>query len=105
MCIRDSDYALRPGMLLTVALETRQRRSLAVPEQALVPRGEHQYVYVLTDGDTPSRREVRIGGRKPGVAEVLDGLRAGETIVTEGADLLHPGARAQVTRTDPAPGS
>jgi len=103
--IANPDHALHPGMLLTVALETRRRRSLAIPEQALVPRGEHQYVYVLEDGDTPSRREVTIGGRKPGLAEVLDGLREGETIVTEGADLLHPGARAQVTRTDPAPGA
>ncbi|MCH2171348.1 efflux RND transporter periplasmic adaptor subunit [Myxococcota bacterium] len=101
--IPNPDHALRPGMLLTVVLETHPRKSLAVPEQALVPRGEHQYVHTLDDDGAAHRLEVTIGSRRPGLVEIRSGLTGTEIVISEGADLLHPGSRAKVVRSDPAP--
>lgn len=63
---------------------------LGQPSQALlVDRGTFyqssggKYVYVLSpDGKTAVRRQVEIGRRNPNYYEILDGLSAGETIIT-----------------------
>ena len=91
------DHALRPGMLLTVDLIKNRRDALSVPEQALVPVGDRQFVYVV-DGVGEARRvEVEIGSRRPGTAEVLRGLAEGDRVVVEGAHRLRPGSRVEVT--------
>jgi membrane fusion protein (multidrug efflux system) len=46
-------------------------------------------------GGKAEKREIRIGRRRPGEVEVLEGLTANELIVNEGADKLRPGASVQ----------
>src|SRR5262245_24185125 len=75
--LTNEDGALRPGMFLNVALANDERESLTIPEQALTPEAERQFVFVVVDGKAV-RREVRIGARRPGVVEVMAGLQAGE---------------------------
>jgi membrane fusion protein (multidrug efflux system) len=58
---------LRPGMFMNVRLQGREAPTLLVPEEALVPEQGKTYVYVVTAGKA-ARREVRTGGRRPGVA-------------------------------------
>jgi membrane fusion protein (multidrug efflux system) len=62
-----------------------------VPEEALLPEEGRQFIYVVVDGKA-EKREIHIGRRRPGEVEVIDGLAANETIVTEGADKLRPGS-------------
>ncbi|MEZ4217455.1 MAG: efflux RND transporter periplasmic adaptor subunit [Myxococcota bacterium] len=96
------DRALRPGMLLTVELEAHPRDRIALPEQAIVPVGEEQYVFVL-DGDSRVRRvALETGRRRAGRVEVLDGLDGGETIVVEGGSMLRPGGLVRVVERDEA---
>lgn len=86
------DGRLRPGLYARVRLQTaREADAVVVPEQAIFPRGEQQFVYVVAGG-VAQEREVRIGQREPGRAEILDGLRPGEVIVTAGLQKLSPGA-------------
>jgi membrane fusion protein (multidrug efflux system) len=68
---------------------------LLVPEEALVPREGRQYVYVVEDGKA-MEREVTLGGRAPGLAEVRSGLEAGAVVITEGTQRLRPGAPVQM---------
>ena len=48
-------------------------------------------MFVVEDGKV-SRREVRIGGRKPGSVEVLAGLSVGERVIVEGTQKVRDGA-------------
>lgn len=75
--------------------------ALTVPVTALVPVEDHYQVFVVTAGDTARKREVTIGRRTASVVEILDGLRAGETVVTDGAFGVDDGAvvRAMGTAT------
>ncbi len=78
------DRRLRPGMLLTVAVENAPRQSLSVPELAVIGEGEQRYVYVLDNESRAQRVQVRTGVRAGGRIEILAGLRPGLRVVTEG---------------------
>ncbi len=87
---------LRPGMLLTVILIANPRRSLSVPEACLVAYGDKQFVYVLQEDGTVEKRGIFLGRREVGLAEVVSGLKAGETVVSEGVMNLRDGAKVRV---------
>ncbi len=89
---------IRPGMFLTVDLQRRRDEVLLVPEQALVPRQGRQYVYVVEDGKA-IEREVELGIRAPGLAEVRQGLRSGELVITEGTQKVRPGTPVRIAAT------
>lgn len=77
------DGALKPGMFLNILLLRDPRTAVVIPEEALVPEQAKQYVFVVR-GAMAEKREVRIGARRPGSVEVLEGLKAGERVVIEG---------------------
>ncbi len=58
---------------------------LAVPSEALVPEGEGYRVFVVDSAGIAHARAVTVGAHTAGYAEVLTGLRAGETVVSHGA--------------------
>ena len=89
--LSNEDGALRPGMFLNVTLANDEREALVIPEEALTPEAERQYVFVVRDGKV-ERREVRIGGRSPGNVEVLAGLSPGERVIIEGTQKVRDGA-------------
>ncbi|MGI9343481.1 MAG: efflux RND transporter periplasmic adaptor subunit [Gammaproteobacteria bacterium] len=91
----NDDNAVRPGMFLTVAVEKERDNVLLIPEEALVPRQGRQFVFVIQDGKAVER-QVELGARAPGLAEVRSGLAAGDTIVTEGTQKVRNGAAVQV---------
>lgn len=96
---------LRPGMFMSVKLKGRETQTLLVPEEAIVPEQGKTYVYVAR-GERAERREVRTGGRQPGVVAVLSGLTAEERIVVDGTLRLRDGASIQEAppaTTVPAP--
>ncbi len=94
--IDNRERVLQPGMLIELEVLARQRQSLAIPESALVPRGERQFVFRIIDGKA-ERVEVTVGTRQPGVAEITDGLQAGDVVVTDGTIKLQPGTTVEVT--------
>jgi len=102
--IPNPDHLLRPGMLLRVELHANPKRSLSLPEQAIVPEGEHHYVFVVDEDGRAQRLEVRIGRRRPGAVEVLGGLSGDERVVVDGVD-LRAGAPLQVVNAGAAPGA
>ena len=84
------DGVLKAGMFLTVQLEQDRRNAVIVPEEALVPETDKQYVFVVTDA-VANKREVTIGRRTPGSVEIVAGLKAGERVVTEGTQSIRDG--------------
>jgi membrane fusion protein (multidrug efflux system) len=86
----NGDAALKPGMFLNVELRRDERLAVVVPEEAIVPEQNRQFVFVVANG-IAEKREVRSGLRRPGSVEITAGLRAGERIVVEGTVKLREG--------------
>ena len=82
--VKNQDTALRPGMFARVKLLTREALdALVLPEQALVPQGEDQYVFRVVDGKAV-RTKVEVGQRRDSRVEILKGVAPGDTIVIAG---------------------
>ena len=84
-----------PGQMadLTLVFETRQ--SLGVPSAAILVRSGKSIVFVVQDGKAVAR-EVAGGLQNDGWTEILSGLAAGETVVTEGQTQLRDGLPVNV---------
>jgi membrane fusion protein (multidrug efflux system) len=93
--VPNGDDLLKPGMFLTVALEKQRANVLLIPEEALVPREGRQYVFVVEDGKA-MEREVTLGGRAPGLAEIRSGLTNGDLVITEGTQRVRSGSAVQM---------
>ena len=77
-----------------VMLKGGRDNALVVPEEALVPQVGKQYLVKVVEGPNgklSQRIEARIGLRLPGKVEVLDGLAAGDLVVTAGQARLMRG--------------
>lgn len=83
---------LRPGMFgaVTLSLDTRED-AIIVPESALLIDGTRVEVFVVERG-VASRVRVRTGERRPGIIEIVEGLAAGDVVVTSGLQRLLDGA-------------
>lgn len=95
---------LREDMTLSVEVETgRREQALALPLAALrQARGDTASVLVAVDGVAQERR-LRLGLRTLAAVEVLDGLRAGDAVLTSTA--LKAGQRVSVTPVAWQPGA
>lgn len=92
----NSDRRLKPGMLLTVAIETAPRLSLSVPELAVVGEGDARFVYLVGADGKAKHVRVRTGLRSGGRIEVVEGLRLGEQVVSEGVVKLTDGVKVRL---------
>ena len=61
---------------------------LTVPTNAVLDSGTEQIVFVALDGNKFQKRVVKIGLEPRGRAQVVEGLKAGEKIVTDGSFIL-----------------
>jgi membrane fusion protein (multidrug efflux system) len=93
----DPDQALVPGAFATVTLELGQdSAAIMVSSSALVPDAEGQKVFCVRGG-MAAAVAVTTGVRDSARVQVLDGLRAGDTVITRGVLLVRPGAAVQVS--------
>jgi membrane fusion protein (multidrug efflux system) len=89
-CIDNRQLQLRPGMFARVTPVFGERENaIVVPEEAVVPQGQKAYVIKVVDGaekdsKVSQRVEVRVGIRRPGKVEIVEGLREGDTVVIAG---------------------
>lgn len=89
-CIDNRRMQLRPGMFARVtAVFSERADARVVPEEAIVPEGSSPYVLKIVEGKEPGSRvtrrtPVKLGARAPGLVEVVEGLNAGDLVVTAG---------------------
>ena len=82
---------LRPGMFVRVRLLFGDRKNvLMAPEQAIVP-GAQPTVFKVVDGKAVTTK-VKLGVRRAAQVEIVDGLAAGDVVVTAGQLKLRDGA-------------
>lgn len=98
--VSNADGALRPGMFLSVELVVGQKEdAVLIPESAVVREGARSDVFVIRDGRA-HRTRVELGERTPGVVEVIDGVRAGDRVVTQGLQRVRDGVKVEATPDD-----
>lgn len=92
--LRNGDKKLKPGLLMRVVLKKNPRNALVVPEEALIPKGEQNFVLTPVKagkGLTVEQRAITIGARRQGEVEVLSGIEEGRQVVTHGTQKARPG--------------
>ncbi len=97
LVVANRDGTLRPGMFVDVRFSVQLADdAVLVPESAVLRSGDRNTVFVARDDGTFLPREIRIGLRdREGRFEVLDGLAAGERVVTSGQFLLDSESQLQ----------
>jgi Cu(I)/Ag(I) efflux system membrane fusion protein len=82
------DYALKPAMFANVVLPLDATEAIVIPDSAVIDTGERQVVFVSLSGGRFEPREVTLGVRSSGKAQVLSGVAAGDQVVTRANFLL-----------------
>jgi len=89
--VKNPGGQLRPGMFARVKLLLdTPAQALAVPEAALVPVGDDQFVYRVQNGRA-ERVQVEVGQRREAMVEIVSGLAEDDVIVVAGAQKLRDG--------------
>ncbi|MDG5501565.1 efflux RND transporter periplasmic adaptor subunit [Marinobacter sp. BGYM27] len=97
--IKNEDGRLRPGLFMAVSLTLDTRDALVIPEQAVLTRGDSQYVFVAVDGQA-RRQLLKLGTREPGQVEVIEGLTRDDAVIVTGQDRLSSGDPVTVLDSD-----
>jgi membrane fusion protein (multidrug efflux system) len=99
--IPNRDGKLKPGMFMTVRLSQDSSKAMVLPEQALVPERDQQFVFAVRDGKA-TKTLITVGRRRPGEIEVLDGLSVGDLVITEGTQKVRDGLAVNVAASPDA---
>jgi multidrug efflux system membrane fusion protein len=92
----NADNALWPGQFVDVVLTLTSAQATVVPAQAVQPGQRGPFVYVVKPDNTVESRPVKTGLRLARELVIEEGVKAGETIVTDGQLRLVPGARVEI---------
>jgi multidrug efflux system membrane fusion protein len=81
----NTNQRLWPGQFSSVLLRLNEQQNvLVVPSQAVQTGQQGDYVFVVKPDMTVDVRQVKVGQTVDNRTEVLDGLAAGDTVVTDG---------------------
>lgn len=93
--VPNPDDVLRPGLFARVQLELAETQGLVVPESALVPSGDAQYVFRVENG-VVHRTQVEIGMRMGGNVEVVAGVKEGDQVIVSGQQKVRDGTQVEI---------
>ena len=89
---------LKPGLAVNVRVRNSTGApQLLIPYQAVTEQMSEYFVYVVGDSSKVSQKKVTLGARINEKVIVKNGLKEGETIVTEGTQKVREGAKVRVT--------
>ena len=90
--VPNSEHQLQAGMFIEARLATDLRpNAVVVPEDALLPMQGATFIWVIKAGKA-DRRQVSVGVRTAGWAEIQSGVEAGDSVVVGGGERLFPTA-------------
>ena len=90
VALPNPEQRLKPEMFGTIHVQAGTHQALMVPAAAIIREGNATTVFLKNAGK-PEQRTVTIGQTVDGKVEVLSGLRAGDEVAAEGAELLKGG--------------
>jgi multidrug efflux pump subunit AcrA (membrane-fusion protein) len=87
--VNNADGRLKPGMFADVEITTTILwDTIVIPDTALQTDEESQIVFVALDENKFQKRVVKLGMEQHGRVQVIEGLKVGEKLVTEGSFIL-----------------
>jgi multidrug efflux pump subunit AcrA (membrane-fusion protein) len=92
---------LRPGMYADVLLEVDLGEALVVPDDAVLDTGLRSVVFVSVGEGRFVPREVTVGDRAGGQAQILEGIEAGDQVVVKATFLLDSESRIRAALLPP----
>ncbi|HEX7137703.1 MAG TPA: efflux RND transporter periplasmic adaptor subunit [Vicinamibacterales bacterium] len=92
----NNDGALFPNQFVNARLQVDVRHHVTtIPSAAIQHGSQGTYVYVVTPQKTAEMRVVQVV-MSEGLTAVVDGVREGEQVVTDGADKIQPNGKVEV---------
>jgi membrane fusion protein, heavy metal efflux system len=85
------DGRIKPAMFGSIRLLRSSTQGIVVPSTAVLQEGNDAYIFVSKGNGRFERRSVKLGRTIDGTLEVVSGVNAGDTIVSEGAIFLRAG--------------
>jgi multidrug efflux system membrane fusion protein len=97
----NEDRRLWPGQFVNVTVTLTTEPNVTVVPTAAVQSGQQgDYVYVVKSDQTVELRTVSVSRTRGNESIIKDGVRVGETVVTDGHLRLVPGSRVSVKSAD-----
>ncbi|HHW97620.1 MAG TPA: efflux RND transporter periplasmic adaptor subunit [Oligoflexales bacterium] len=88
--LENPEGLLRPNIYANVRFETKAKKGLVeIPASALLSDGTVQSVFIEKSTGVFKKQPIVAGSVRGGILPVFEGLEVGDTIVVEGAILLH----------------
>ena len=101
--VSNPERHLWPGQFVNVRLVLSTRKgAVLIPEQATQISQKGPFAYVVKPDDTVELRQLALGQRQGDNVVVLQGIEAGERIVTAGQLTLIPGGKVRISTAAPA---
>ena len=94
-----ADPALRSGLYGKARFPAGRREVIALPTNAILPRGELQGVFVVGNDGVVHFRLVKTGKTYGDRLEMLSGINPGERVATRGAERLNEGEKVQISQS------
>ena len=88
LSVANPEGHLKPDMYAEVKLKADLGRRLAVPEEAVIIAGELRVVFEDLGEGRLAPRKVQTGQRAGGFIEIIEGIEAGDRVVTSGNFLI-----------------
>ena len=92
---------LQTGAYVEGRIVTGDGNALTVPSASVVQRDGHAYVFTLDAKKVAHRVRVATGAKVNGQVEIVDGLKAGDAVVEQGAGFLGDGDTVRVVEAKP----
>ncbi len=86
--IDNPNNLLRPGMFAQVEVRTQAPGAVEVPTSAVLARRDQFFVFIQQTDGSYKQREVKLGEQQGSHVMLLDGVKNGDLVVTQGAILL-----------------
>ena len=87
--VNNADGRLKPGMFADVEIVTTVLQdAVVISDKALQTEEDNQIVFVALNGNKFQKRAVKVGMEQRGRVQVLEGLKVGEKVVTDGSFIL-----------------
>ena len=99
--LNNAEYKLKPQMFANVEIKINTGNKLLIPESAVIDTGRGIVAYVDAGDGSFEPREIKAGLRSDGSIEVLEGLKAGEKVVSQANFLID--SEAQLKGIKPLP--
>jgi membrane fusion protein (multidrug efflux system) len=96
--IPNPKLTLLPGQYLKVRVVSGTQQAIVVPQTAVAQNQGGRFVWVVSGEGTAVQRQIRAGAWLGADWVVLEGLKAGDTVIVDNLARLRPGAPVQVKK-------